>query len=87
MKGMSRLFSELVWLTQLGLSLLTPPLLCLGLGWLAVEKLGAPLWVMLPAFVLGLGAAGVSFYQFYQYTQKKAGKGEQDAPPAFNHHD
>ena len=86
MQGISKLFNELAWLTQLGFSFMMPPLLCIGGAWLCVQKLGAPLWIMLPAFVLGFGAAATSFYNFYKYTQKKAHKGTDDAPPAFNEH-
>lgn len=86
MQKFNKVFSELVWLTQLGFSLLTPLLLCLGGAWLCVEKLSAPLWIMLPALVLGFGGAVASFCSFYKYTQKKASRSEQKAPPAFNDH-
>lgn len=87
MQGLNKLFSELVWLTQLGLSLLTPLLLCPGIAWVCVEKWSLPLWIMIPAFVLGLGGSAVSFLEFYKYTQKKAEKSEKKAPPAYNYHD
>lgn len=76
---------ELSWLTQLGLTLIIPPLLCIGAAWFLTDKLNAPVWVMLPAFILGFGGSAVSFYKFYQYTMRKAGKG-QKPPPAFNDH-
>lgn len=87
MQGLNKLFSELVWLTQLGFSLLTPLLLCPGLAWVCIEKWSWPLWVMIPAFVLGLGGSVASFLEFYKYTQKKAEKSEKKAPAAYNHHD
>ncbi len=86
MKDLNRLFSELVWLTQLGFSILTPPVLCIGLAWFATEKWSAPLWVMVPAFVLGLGGSAASFLSFYKYTRSKAQRSDEKAPPAFNHH-
>lgn len=76
---------ELSWLTQLGLSLIAPPLLCAGLAYWLIGRFGWPQWVMAPAFVLGFGAAAVSFYNFYRYMQKKSARGKQD-PPAFNDH-
>ena len=48
---------NLTWLTQLGLSLAAPPLLCLfGAGWLA-QKFSLGPWVWAVAILLGLGAA------------------------------
>ena len=86
MHGLSRIFNELVWLTQLGFSILMPPLLCLGLAWLAIDRLHAPLWIMIPAFILGFGGGAASFWSFYKYTQRKASRSAEKAPPAFNQH-
>ena len=45
---------KLLWLTQLGVSLVTPPLLCLLLGHLAQSKWGWGTWVMVAAILSGL---------------------------------
>ena len=58
MKGLYKALEDIVWLTQLGLSMLLPLLLCLGGCWWAVNRWGWPEWVFLPGVFLGL-AAGV----------------------------
>lgn len=58
-------------LTQLGLSVAVPPLLCLyAANWLrGVLELG--LWVMVIALLLGLGSAGVNVWRFWKLLQKR----------------
>lgn len=85
MRPWLRALRELTWLTQLGLSLVIPPFGCaLGAWWLTAHA-GAPAWIMAPALVLGLGAAAVSFYNFYRYTQRRAQR-QKKPPAAFNDH-
>ena len=84
MQGWLKAFRELAWLTQLGISLITPPLLCAAVCWWAIGRLGWPAWTMLPALGLGFGAAAVGFYNFYKYTQRKSVRGHKKDPPAFN---
>ncbi len=55
---------NLTWLTQVGLSVATPLLLCLLAAWWACGHWGAPSWIYLPALVLGLGAGAASFAGF-----------------------
>ena len=57
-KGLYKTLEDLVWLTQLGLNLLLPLVLCLGGCWWAVNHWGWPMWVYIPAILLGL-AAGI----------------------------
>ena len=71
-QGWLKAFRELAWLTQLGISLITPPLLCAAACWWGIGRLGWPAWTMLPALALGLGAAAVSFYNFIGIRRKKA---------------
>ena len=56
-KGWMNALRELAWLTQLGFSLVTPPFLCAWGAWWLISEKGWPAWVMLPALILGLGAA------------------------------
>ena len=79
---------KLLWLTQLGVSLVTPPLLCLFLGHLAQSKWGWGTWVMVAAILIGLAASVCSAASFLRYCKKcseKEGKG--DKPIAFNNHE
>lgn len=65
---------NLSWLTQLGLSLAAPPVLCLlGAGWLARRFSLGP-WVYFAAIVLGLGAAACTFAEFVKMFRRKNGK-------------
>ena len=40
MKGWYKALEDLVWLTQLGLNMLLPLVMCLGGAWWAVNKIG-----------------------------------------------
>ena len=54
MKGWYKALEDLVWLTQLGLNMLLPLVMCLGGAWWAVNNWSWPEWVFLPAILLGL---------------------------------
>lgn len=65
---------NLAWLTQLGLSLAVPPVLCLFLaGWLAERFLWGP-WVWAAAILLGLGASACTFAEFMRMFLRRSGK-------------
>lgn len=65
---------NLTWLTQLGLSLTVPPVLCLLLaGWLAERFLLGP-WVWLAAILLGLGASACTFAEFMRMFLRRSGR-------------
>lgn len=75
--GWFSVLQGLTWLTQLGLSLAVPPLLCLlGAGWLARQfSLGPWVWVL--GILLGLGAAGCTFAGFARmFLRQNGGAGE-----------
>ena len=57
MKEIYQALEDLVWLAQLGLSMMMPLLLCLGGCWWAVSHWGWPGWLYLPAVLLGLASA------------------------------
>ena len=56
MKGWYKALEDLVWLTQLGLNMLLPLVMCLGGAWWAVNNWSWPEWVFLPAILLGLAS-------------------------------
>ncbi|WP_294542887.1 AtpZ/AtpI family protein [uncultured Gemmiger sp.] len=86
MKDLAQLLNGLVWFTQLGISLVVPLLLFVGGGAWLVNALGAPMWVMFPAFVLGLGTSGATARRFYLTERRKAEKRQPDKPVGFNDH-
>ena len=71
---------NLTWLTQLGLSLAVPPVLCLFLaGWLAERFLWGP-WVWAAAILLGVGASACTFAEFMRmFLRRSGGKKPPDA--------
>ena len=75
-------------LSQLGLSLITPVLICLAVCWLIVSKTGAGGWVYIPGFFFGLGGSGTVAYKFYlsiNRQQKKENKKKKNKV-SFNRH-
>lgn len=84
MNNNAKIFSQLSWLTQLGISLVAPPLLCILFVQWGIERWAWPEWTMFLAFFFGLGGTGASFYKFYSQTRKKADHETKKAPPAFN---
>lgn len=65
LKGWTEVLKQLSLLTQFGLSLLTPTLLCLGLCYLLTTKLHVGGWVYIPGFFFGLGGSGTVAWKFY----------------------
>ena len=54
MKDWMQISQRLIMLGQLGLSLLMPLLLALGVCYLLVSRLGIGLWIYFPGFLFGL---------------------------------
>ena len=65
MKQWSEIIRNVTMLSQLGLSLITPILICLAVCWLIVSKTGVGGWVYIPGFFFGLGGSGTVAYKFY----------------------
>lgn len=84
MRDLSRFMRNITLIGQLGLSLVTPVLMCLALCYLLTLRLGWGNWIYLPGFVLGLGASFMTAYKVYLSAVKKNGEKEKRA--AFNRH-
>lgn len=62
---------NLTLLTQLGLSIAIPPLVCLyAAGWLR-NRLDLGLWIMVIALIFGLGGSVGSFWKFWKMIEKR----------------
>ena len=88
MKQWSEIIRNVTMLSQLGLSLITPVLICLAVCWLIVSKTGAGGWVYIPGFFFGLGGSGTVAYKFYlsiNRQQKKENKKKKNKV-SFNRH-
>ena len=88
MKQWSEILRNVTMLSQLGLSLITPVLICLAVCWLIVSKTGAGGWVYIPGFFFGLGGSWTVAYKFYlsiNRQQKKENK-KKKTKVSFNRH-
>jgi len=77
---------NLTMLSQLGLSFITPLLMCLGACWLLQSKAGVGAWVYIPGFFFGLGSSGMVAWKLYLSVLKKEEKKEKKKGAAFNGH-
>ncbi len=88
MKRLADIYKNVLMLTQLGFSFVTPLLLCLALCWFLNSNLGLGSWVYIPGFFFGLGGSGMTAYKFYlaiERRQEKESKKE-EKKIYFNHH-
>ena len=76
-------------LTQFGLSMIMPLLMCLFICWFLNTRLGLPGWVYVVGFFFGLGGSGMVAYKFYLFVQKQDKKEEKKKSKSnisFNNH-
>lgn len=71
---------------QLGLSLVTPTLMCLLSAYWLNTRIGSPLWIYIPALILGLGASFMTAWKLYQSTMRRREKEDSSGKTAFNRH-
>lgn len=86
MKEIYQALEDLVWLVQLGLSMMMPLLLCLGGCWWAVSHWGWPGWLYLPAVLLGLASGAQTFAAFSRRMIRRARKKTPQSRVGFNDH-
>lgn len=85
-KQWSEVIKNLSMLTQFGLSLMTPLLLCLGICWWLCSKFGFGGWVFLPGFFFGLGGSGMVAYKLYLAEMLRCKKEKKKEKVSFNRH-
>ena len=86
MKRYTEIFQQLAMLSQLGLSFITPLLVCVGLcAWLSSRfDLGG--WIYIPGFFFGLGGSFMVLYKFYLSCNAKEKKEKKNRRIGFNRH-
>lgn len=85
MKSWMKSLKHLSWLTQAGVSIAAPLLLCLaGSLWLQ-HQFSLGVWMPLLGVALGLGGAASSLVAFFRVIQKEAAKDKKAPPSSFNH--
>ena len=80
---------DLVWITQLGLSIISPLLVfVLGAAWLK-DRFDLGAWIIILGLLLGLGGAVSAGVTFYRHTRQltKPQKKQGHKPISFNEHD
>ena len=85
MKEWSKAFRNLSILSQFGLSLAMPLLLCLFVAYQLREHFHLSYWIYLPAFFFGLAASFMTAYKFYLSVSDKEKK-QETKDRAFNQH-
>ena len=88
MKQWSEILKNISMLTQFGLSLITPILLCLFICFLLCKYTGVGGWVYILGFFFGLGGSGTVAWRFYQMSDRQEKRREKDRKDhiSFNSH-
>ena len=78
--------SAIVWLTQFGISVVGPVVLCVwGAVWLRNRfDLGA--WIVIAGVLLGLGGAATSLWSSLKAIDRQAKSDDKDSGVGFNDH-
>ena len=80
----AKIMRGLSYLSQFGLSLAAPLLICLFVcSWL-VRRFSVGAWIFVPGLILGLGASGCTAWKFFRSVMKDAN--QKHFPTAFNDH-
>ncbi len=89
MKQWTEILKQISMLTQFGLSLVTPILMCLALCWLLNTKAGVGGWVYILGFFFGLGGSGTVAWKLYLSQQRKDRKEKKEKKQkiSFNRHE
>ena len=74
LKQWSEILRNVTMLSQLGLSFITPLLLCLALCWFITSRTGVGGWVYIPGFFFGMGGSATVAYKFYLSVNKQEKK-------------
>ena len=82
----SEILRNLTMLSQFGLSLVMPVLLCLGACFLIIRHTGAGTWIYIPGFILGLGSSAVTAWKMAQSVLQKQNHNRRSDDIGFNRH-
>lgn len=83
----SKLMAQFAMVGQLGLSLVTPLLICIFACYMLTTKLGVGGWVYILGFFFGLGGSMTTAYKVYlEVNKKNTGKKRDEKEVSFNKH-
>ena len=74
------------WRTQLGFSLVAPPILCVGGCWWVQQRFSMGGWIVVVGLILGLGGSVSTAMGFYRHACRQSQKNQKQRPDAFNTH-
>lgn len=86
MKRWTKALGNISMLTQLGLSLIMPVLLCIALCYYLTTHFALPGWIFIPGIFFGLGGSFATAYRFYRMIMKDEKKNERADSTSFNIH-
>ena len=87
MKNWSELIKNLTMLTQFGLSLIPPLILCIGISWYLDTHTGIGGWIYIAGFFFGLGGSGMFAYKTFKKVTGKTKKKDNSKGISFNRHE
>ncbi len=76
----------LVWLSQLGLSTLLPPAVCILLSVWLQKQFSLGIWIVIVGAVLGLIAGARGFFSILKTADQMQDQKEDPPPVSFNEH-
>ncbi len=68
----------LIYFTQFGISMVTPPLLCAYVAYWLKNRFGWGGWTVVLGILLGVGAACVSIRDLLRFTERQAQKSQKE---------
>lgn len=86
MKYWTELVKNITTLTQFGLSLITPLLLCLGICMWVSQRTGIGGWIYIPGFFFGMGGSAMVAYKLYISVTKRHNREKKKKKVSFNRH-
>ena len=73
-------------LSQLGLSIVMPMLITVGICYFLTGRFNIGMWIYIPGFVLGIGSSVMTAYKFYKSVISKEQKENKKTRVSFNRH-
>lgn len=68
----------LAWVTQLGLNMVTPLVLCIIVAAWLKNKFGTGDWIIFAAIIIGAGSSMVSLFSYIKTVNKESGEKDHD---------
>jgi len=83
---LNAIIKNVALLGQLGLSIIMPMLLSIGICWYLNTRLGVGLWIYIFGFIFGIGSSFMTAYKFYLAEIQKTKKENKKKRVSFNRH-